>query len=159
MPTLSPFSGQGRAGRWLPLPGPGPLLSPCSHPGFTAKQGHPSPFFSTLLLWFWQIHLSSQLSKPFAKRAVRGLTRCVRVYAPHAHACCEDEGAGPWENGRPGRAQPWPLPAALPSAVAAIPLPVPDFLLLAFVLLCLPRAPNHSANSVCGERSPRVISG
>lgn len=71
---------------------------------------------------------------PFAKREVQELTCPVSTHVV---------GTGEQDPRGPGRAQPQPLPAALPSATAAIPpaLPAPDFLLLAFVLSVLAKSP------------------
>lgn len=119
-------------------------------PTLALLQGRSDPHlpFLPVLIQFWQVHLyfPSHLQKE----------PCKGLHA-HVHACHVDGGVGPWESRGPaGRSlgpclqlcrAPWQQP------------PTPDFLLLACVLLCLPRAPNHSANSVYGERSPRVISG
>lgn len=69
----------------------------------------------------------------------------------HVQVCHEDGAVGPGESRGPA-------PACSPAKLRGSNPPVPDVLLLACVLLCLSRAPNHSANSMCGERSPRVIS-
>lgn len=110
----------------------------------------------TCLIFFWssfgKLISMDNFPSHLQKEPCRGW--CARV-----HACHEDGwGSGTWESRGPtGRSlspclqlcrAPWQPPPSMP-----------DFLLLACVLLCLPRAPKHLANSVCGERSPRVISG
>lgn len=88
--------------------------------------------------------------RAICKRTLQGLTCPISTYVVRM---------GEWDARRAG---PWQGSTSAPTCSFAEHCgsnpPMPDFLLLAFVLLCLPRAPNHSANSVCGERSPHVIS-
>lgn len=109
-------------------------------PTLALLQGRSDP--TCLFHQFWEVNLYGQLSKPFAKSLAR----------LHVHAYHEDGAVGPEESRGPA-------PACSPAMLRGSNPPMPDVLLLACVLFSLPRAPNHSANSMCGERSPRVISG
>lgn len=86
---------------------------------------------------------------------------CEGLRAPRPCMPYEDGGAGHRKSGvRAGLSlgpclQLCPTPAAIPPC----PPPHARFSAACICAFVLPRAPNHSANSVCGERSPHVISG
>lgn len=126
-----------------------------SAPALALLQGKVTSPVSCFLIQFWQAHLYGQLSKQSAKRALQGLMcPCPHGHEDHPH---EDGAVGPWDSTGPaGRSL---GPCCSSAELHGSNPPMSDFLLLACVLLCLPRAPNRLANSVCGERSPRVISG
>lgn len=158
MPILSLASRQGRAGGQLPLPG----LGSCFLPAHTLRceQRWPSPFSSTLLLQFGQIHLYINFTSHLQKEPCEGL------HAPHPCVPYEDGGAGHRESGTPGergpgRAQPWPLPEALPNTGSNPPLPPAPCQIFCCLHLCFcaSESPKPLSKQCVGERSPHVISG
>lgn len=127
--------------RWLPRTATFSLLPPWLY----CKAEVNSPVFSTS---FDPVLASSSLWTAFQGICKKSF---ARVYVHTMRM-------GQWDPGRAGVQQD-AVPACSSAELHGSNPPKPDFLLLACVLLCLPRAPNHSANSMCGERSPRVISG
>lgn len=144
-------SRQGRAGRWLPLPGWDSHFLPALTLALPHGRGDPHlsfpPCCSSLGKFISMANFPCHLQKE----------RCKSSRAPCPRMSW---GRGSRTPGDPAGLSLSPCLQLCPAPRQRSPQPSlrQIFCCLHLYFLCLPRAPNHSANSVCGERSWRVIS-